>query len=315
MPVTFIGDYPDMTRFKTGFWSLDKALMDSGGNIGFPLRCMTEVYGPPGVGKSTWAYTIAAKIKLDGKIALADLEGLNKGFLEIVLNQAKFEGKLEFVNGEKDEDILDKLINIVEQDETTAGILDSVGAISPLGERDGDMGEANMGRRAKLMAVFSRKTIYTLRVKELPANIFLINHVQQLIGGKIGGSTTAGGDSKKYLSAVRIRLSNAERFDDGSYLLRGKVEKNRFGYGQGEFYMCCLAGVGFHEGLSAVFDCVSLGLAKRERTVKMGEDSYGFISTLFTKAHKGEEAVFEPFKLALQQVNLGTRVQSIEGEE
>lgn len=298
--INFEGVCPPLERFKTGFWSLDQSLRNAAGEVGFPLRAMVEVYGATGVGKSTWTYTLASRINPEGKIVLADLEGLDPDYLKQILLFSHFDGTVEFVNEEKDELILDKLIATIAQDNSSAGILDSVGAISPIGERDGEVGEANMGRRAKLMAVLSRKAIYTLRMKKNPANIFIVNHVQQLIGG-IAGTTTPGGDSKKYLSGIRIRLKNAERFEDGSYHVQGTVEKNRFGYGQKVFNMVCLAGKGYHEGLSAVVDCVALGIAKKERTIKMDENSYGFFSSLLEKARKDENDVFEIFKTKLNE--------------
>jgi RecA/RadA recombinase len=298
MSVTVLGNYPALTRCHTGFWSLDRALRNQRGDYGIPNRCMIEVYGAPGVGKSTWVYTVASKINPAKGIALADLEGLDPKYVTNVLEFANFNGSLEFIIEDSDEKTLDKLISVLSREDMCAGILDSVGAISPIAEREGDMGEAVMGRRAKLMAVLARKAIFTLRIKEEPSSMFLINHVQQLIGGM--GSTTSGGDTKKYMAAIRIRLSATERFDDGSHLVTGKIEKNRFGIGQQQFTMFYLGGKGFHQGLSAMFDCVTLGIAKRDRTIKIGDDSYGFISKTFEKANEGDEAFFLPFQEALK---------------
>lgn len=297
MAITILGNYPALTRCHTGFWSLDHALRNQRGDYGIPNRCMIEVYGAPGVGKSTWVYTIASKINPTKGIALADLEGLDPQYVQNVLEFSSFNGSLEFITEDSDEKTLDKLISVMSREDMCAGILDSVGAISPIAEREGEMGEAVMGRRAKLMAVLARKAIYTLRIKSEPSSMFLINHVQQLIGGM--GSTTSGGDTKKYMSAIRIRLSATERFDDGSHLVTGKIEKNRFGIGQQQFNMLYLGGKGYHQGLSAMFDCIALGLAKRERTIKLGEDSYGFISKVFEKAIEGDDAFFMPFQEAL----------------
>lgn len=299
--ITFEGICPPLERFRTGFWSLDQSLRNSAGDIGFPLRTIVEVYGATGVGKSTWTYSIASKINQGEKIALADLEGLDPEYLKTILENTGFHGTVEFIVDENDEKALEKLISSIAQDNTYAGILDSVGAISPVEERESEVGEAVMGRRAKAMATFSRKAIYQLRMKKNAANMFLINHVQQLIGGRISGTTTAGGDTKKYLAGVRIRLKDAERFDDGSYLVQGKIDKNRFGYEGKVFNMICLAGYGYHEGLSAVQDCILLGIAKKDRTIKMGEDSYGFFSSLLEKARQGDNEVFEIFKSKLEE--------------
>lgn len=301
MAIPFSGDVPkEVTRIQTGFWSFDRAMRDHNNMRGIPVPSMIEAYGHPGLGKSNFIYSIAARISGDKTVSIADLEGMNPAYLQEILTNIKYKGNIEFVSGDSDEKIVDKLNTVLSREDVAVGILDSVGAISPIGEREGDTGEANMGKRAKIMAVFSRKVLYTLRMKKLPSVLFLINHVSQVMGGM--GTTTPGGQTEKYLSAVRIHLYQEEKFDDGSYVIRGKIEKNRYGFSNTpytNFKACYLSGWGFHEGLSYVFDCEMLKLAKREKTVKLNGNSYGYISKLFAAAKAGDTAIFEPFKQAL----------------
>jgi RecA/RadA recombinase len=294
MPIKIVGNLPDLERKATGFWSFDQALKNSNGEIGLPQRTAIEVYGYEGVGKSTWCQDIASRINPEGTIVLGALETTDPKYVHQIMEYAGFSGILEVAGGETDEAFVTNLISIFSREDVQIGILDSVGAISPIAETDGDVGEANMGRRAHIMAQFSRRVQNLLRNKETPSTMFMISHLSQIIGGR--GSTTTGGEAKKFLCAERIRLSRAENFDDGSYLLQGKMEKNRWGVEDKIFQMFYLSGKGFHIGMSNVFDCITLGLAKRDRVIKIGDDGYGFLSKLIGQAQSGDEAVFIPFK-------------------
>ena len=298
MPITLVGKLPSIERVETGFWSLDRALQNGRGQRGFPLRTIIELYGYEGVGKSTFCWDISSRLKADGTVCVGALETLDPDYMKDIMENAGFHGTIEIASGDTDEDFVTNIANIMSREDVSVGILDSVGAISPISETQGDIGEANMGRRAHITAQFSRRMQNVLRNKENPSVVFIISHLSQIIGGR--GSETTGGTAKKFLASLRIRLRRVESFDDGSYLIEGKLEKNRWGVEDKTFQMCYLSGKGFHTGLSAVFDCVTIGVAKRERTVKMGENSYGFISKLFDQASKGEDAVFEPFKDALK---------------
>jgi RecA/RadA recombinase len=305
MPITLVGKLPSIERVQTGFWSLDRALQNGRGERGFPLRTIVELYGYEGVGKSTFCWDIASRLNPNGTVCVGALETLDPEYMQDIMRNAGFDGTIEIAKGDTDEEFVTHLATVIAREDVHVGILDSVGAISPIAEISGEMGEANMGRRAHITAQFSRRIQNVLRNKETPTVVFVIAHLSQIIGGR--GSETTGGTAKKFLASLRIRLRRVEGFDDGSYLIEGKLEKNRWGIEDKTFQMCYLSGKGFHTGLSAVFDCVTMGLAKRERVIKMGDDSYGFISKLFAQASDGQDAVFEPFKDALKAFDKETK--------
>jgi RecA/RadA recombinase len=311
MTIKFVGETIPITRVMTGFHSFDRAFINYDGDIGFPIRTVAEVYGPNHVGKSTFWYTLAAIIckSLGGKIALLDLEGFDHKFLETVLTYAGYEGEINLISLDTDEDELKELADSLGKG-YTVGILDSIGGIAPIGEIEGKLYEANMGRRGMLMARLSRRILHIQRKawydSKQSSIVLATNHQHLRMGGtydmlSAGPVVTPGGETKNYLSSVRILMRRKEKFPDGSYTVHGKVTKNKWGICFQEFDMFCLSGRGFHLGLSAMLDCVNLKLAKRVSggMVMIGKTKIAKLSTLVKKADDPE--IFEPFFEALEE--------------
>ena len=313
MTVNIIGDPPKVDRIITGLYSFDRAFGNKAGVIGFPIGTAIEISGPTFCGKSTLVFGLSGMIAAQNKtnIVLADFEGFDPDFLETILEQSKFSGDIQVVQKDKDEETLDTLLDILKKKDYSIGILDSIAAISPVSESTGDLGEANMGRRAKLMAQFSRKAVHQLRFSG--KSLFMINHVHPNLGSM--GTTTPGGETVKYLSAVRIRMKRKEEFKDQSYAIEGKVVKNRFGYRDKQFYIIMLAGTGIHLGLSAMYDCFLFGLAERGKIVKIDGKSHGYLKTFFEEAHKGNNQVFDPFHELIENAKSNNNIEPADDTE
>ena len=316
MTIKITGDYPDIQRIVTGFHSLDTALSNKN-SLGIPLT-IYDISGYSGVGKSTMVLSLAGMIAstLQKNIAISPIEELDKSLMTSVLEMQGFDGEVHILLDENDEKTIDALLTDIALEETTVGILDSVGAISPIAELEADsIADMNMGRRAMLMAKLSRHILHIQRFRKSPLSFFMISHLHAVIGGR--GSITSGGVVKNYLSKVRIRLSRKEDFEkDGSYILEGNVEKLSYGQGGRKFRIFCLAGRGLHAGLSAVVDCETLKLATRTNgVVKMNETSYGRITKLIEEAHAGNDKVFKPFITALKDTVVDTVSNDEEIEE
>jgi RecA/RadA recombinase len=302
--VTILGASVPVQRILTGLYSFDHAFINREGDIGFPIGKGVEIYGATFCGKSTITYGLAGIIAKEiGKdIALADFEGFDPKFLGVVLATAGFNGNIFCIQEEDDEDALDKLLSSLKEKKYGVGIVDSIGAISPVSEAEGSLGEANMGRRAFLMAQFTRKALKIMRSEE-PKTIFMINHAYPRIGGR--GLDTPGGEVKKYLSSIRISVKRKyikgkyEEYPDGSYIIEGTVVKNRWGLKDRVFNLFVLSGKGIHLGLTAMYDCINLGTAKRDRTIKIGDNSFGTMKECVQQAHNGNDDFFEPFVLCL----------------
>lgn len=316
--INILGDAPPVQRLVTGLWSFDHAFENSKGEVGFPLGKGIEVYGPTNCGKSTIVYGLAGiTATAQGKdIALADLEGFDPNFLTTVLTNAGFAGNVQYIARDDDEEVLDTLVVFLRNKAYSVGILDSIGAVSPISEQEGAIGEANMGRRAKIMAQFTRKCLKILRQPDAPT-IFMINHVYPRIGGL--GSSTPGGEVKRYLVTIQIQVKRRfykgkyEEYPDGSYLIEGTVTKNRWGYKDRKFLLFVLSGKGIHKGMTAVFDGIELGLVDRKKVISIGDTKFGYLKNLVEQAQAGNDAFFEPFFELLRGAN--AKLENIESEE
>lgn len=306
--IKITGETPEFKRVQTGWYSFDHALSDQT-EIGYPLGQIAEIYGANGVGKSTFVHSLSFVLARETKsnIAVADFEGLNVKLLTANAELQGFDGELYRIQDVKDETILDELLKSLKDKKKhySVGIVDAVGSISPVSEAEGNLGDANMGRRALLMGQFSRKANHIL-INNPYKSMILINHRHPLIGTGFGFSTP-GGETKKYSASIRIqvarmRLKNKEEvFPDGSYILKGTITKNRWGLEKRDFHVFVLAGKGVHKGLSAFYDGAILGLVNRERTIKIGDQNFGYLKDLIAHAQANDEEYFKPFYDVLEK--------------
>jgi recombination protein RecA len=311
--------------FRSKWHSFDKAFENlQSHEIGFPLRGLVEIYGQPMSGKTSLAVSLSAKIALskDAKkasaISIADIEGTPTELFRTVLESAGYENGIVYLHNEGvDEDNLDEMLDDVESGLATVGILDSLGAVSPIAEVQGTLKDANMGRRALVAAKFSRRVLRHFREQGKEGDVIIFtNHVQQIIGGM--GSTTPGGDAKKYACKVRIGIkrSNAigkkkiEIPDNVGWMVEGTVAKNSNGVSGRTFSLFIIGGKGVHAGLTAVLDCVRYKLATFERTIKLGEESMGYLRDMLEEKYD-----FKPFYKALEAAPVDDTVLSEPEEE
>ena len=173
-----------------------------------------------------------------------------------------------------------------------------------------------MGRRAFLVAQFARKGLKLLREPD-PRTIFMINHAYPVIGGR--GLTSPGGEVKKYLASIRIQVKRKyvsggyEEYPDGSYVILGQVVKNRWGLKDRTFHLFVLSGKGISKELTAVYDCLVMKLAKKDRVIKIGDQSFGYLKNIVDEARVGNTDFFQPFFELLSQHTEETEI--IEDQE
>ena len=300
MTVTFLGEEKKTHRVLTGFYTFDRAFRNRKGVIGFPVRGMCQVSGYSGVGKSTLVYALSGIVasQLNKNIALADLEEhFDPVFMGTVLENVGYSGTVYNAKGLLDHEKLTDMLDQLKNKEYAVGIVDSIGAISPVSEAEGGLEDSNMGRRAMLVAKLARKAIKLGSQKDEPLVMFATNHIHQIIGGR--GTISSGGVVKDYLSTTQLRISIKETFDDGSSLIGGKVDKNSFGFGKRTFFLFNLAGYGIHAGLTAMYDCIMLGIAKSDRTITLGDKKFGYAKKIIEAAE--DQEMFEPFINALKE--------------
>ncbi len=325
MTVKFEGQTPEIVRVPTGLYTLDHIALSFQGSHGMPLRSLYEIFGRPGSGKSSLAYYLAGRVRSPGRILIADLEAnMNKDYTVSSILQAGFEGTVQATDyrdakgkpRSHEEQIQELADRLLEDEDVTSGILDSLGMFSPIPEQGKDLGEANMGVRAKRTADFARRVANKLLLAPLPKAVFVVNHIHDVIGGR--GHTTPGGETLKYMANVRLWVYRVETFKDGSFCSEIKVEKLKYGGAniKRKGLMVVIPGIGVSPEMTAVMDCVQLELAERGTTVKMDildvksgkfkSTSMGFLEkNLIEWAKTHETKKFEPFYEALAKYSDG----------
>lgn len=299
----------DVRRIRTGLFSVDMA-HGFQGNLGVTLNGIHEFYGRQETGKSTLAYYLAGCLDQKGKVVLIDLENsINPDYVPVAMSQSGFSGKIKVVNFvERKKDITtarphEKLAtegaDLLRDLDVTALVLDSVGLFQPIQEREGEIGEAIMGKRAKAVAQFVRRCETWLLEQALAGHykaVFIVNHVLSRMGGR--GHYSPGGDTKDFAFSSRNWMYRVDsQFPDGCFQAEIKLEKLRWGgtHKDRKGIVFIIPGLGVARGMTAMLDCVRLGLAKRGNVVKIGSKSMGRISKLIEHEREGNMNKFNPF--------------------
>jgi len=316
----FVGKGHLTTRTVTGFRSLDLAFPQFSKTgeikIGIPNNLPTLVYGFKGIGKSLFTTSLAGIIAQEQKkdIALRSIEGFDREWSSQQLEAVGFQGQVRLAEGDENEEYnIDKLLNFMRDESVAVGILDSVAAIQPEAEVNAkSVVEIQMGRRAQITNKLFRHVTNIPFWRESPLAFFAITHEYKAYS-QYEKSTKPGGDGKQYLSRVHIKLSREKWsqdtgyvLEDGSFIVKGIIEEFNYGKKGGVFSLFVLGDHGLHRGMSAVWDCLRYGIAKKKGgKVVFGENSIALGATLkelLEDARTGKNAIFQPFIDALQNV-------------
>jgi recombination protein RecA len=267
--------HANVTWLSTGVVSLDLAL---GG--GLPLGRMAEVFGPESSGKSTLALHIVAEAQRAGLYtAYIDSEhAMDPTYAEALGVDT---GKLLFSQPDNGEQALEIVDLLLDSGESGVIIVDSVAALTPRAEIEGEMGDAHVGLHARMMAQALRKL--NSKTNEAKVLIVWINQLREKIGVIYGSpEVTPGGRALKFYSSVRLDVRRTETVREAgeatSNKTRVKVVKNKCAvpFRQAEFEIQFGHGVDkFKDMLNAGIDLGVVDKAGSWLTLPSGERAQG----------------------------------------
>ncbi|PKQ65123.1 recombinase RecA [Labilibaculum filiforme] len=286
----------DIATISTGSLSLDMAL----GVGGLPRGRIIEIYGPESSGKTTLAiHAIAEAQKAGGIAAIIDAEhAFDRSYAErlgvdtenLLISQPD--------NGEQALEIADQLIRSSAIDII---VIDSVAALTPKAEIEGEMGESKMGLQARLMSQALRKL--TANINRTNTTCIFINQLREKIGVMFGNpETTTGGNALKFYSSVRLDIRRIGQIKDGDEVngnhTRVKVVKNKVAppFRKAEFDII------YGEGISKTGEIIDLGV-----TYNVIKKSGSWFSYGETKLGQGREGVR---KLLIDNVELAEELEA-----
>lgn len=258
----------DVDAIPTGCLSLDIAL----GIGGIPRGRVIEIFGPESSGKTTLAQHVVAEVqKMGGIAAFVDAEhALDPLYAEKIGVNIK---DLIISQPDSGEQALEIVETLVRSNAVDVVVVDSVAALVPQKEIEGDMGDQHMGLQARLMSQALRKL--TGAISRTNTVVIFINQIRNKIGVFFGNpETTTGGNALKFYSSVRIEIRRAAQIKQGENIIGNRVKVKVVKNKVAAPFRTCEFDIMYNEGISLAGDILDSGVDYD--VIKKSGNSYSF---------------------------------------
>ncbi len=289
----------NVEAIPTGSISLDLAL----GVGGIPKGRIIEIYGPESSGKTTLTlHMIAEAQKRGGLAAFIDAEhALDPDYARKI--GVKLEDLL-ISQPDSGEQALDIAETLVRSNALDLIVIDSVAALTPRAEIEGEMGASHMGLHARLMSQALRKL--TGIISKSNTTVIFINQIRMKIGVMFGNpETTTGGNALKFYASVRVEVRRSAQIKEGDKIIgnrtKAKIVKNKVAapFKVAEFDIM------YNEGISAAGDILDTGLALG--VVEKNGNSYSFEDIKFGVGRETAKAFLRENPEVMKKVDTALR--------
>ncbi|HLC89581.1 MAG TPA: recombinase RecA [Patescibacteria group bacterium] len=264
----------EVAAVSTGCLSLDLAL----GVGGVPRGRIIEIFGPEASGKTTLAQHIVAEVqKVGGVAAFVDAEhALDPEYAKKIGVNIK---DLLISQPDTGEQALEIVETLVRSNGVDVVVIDSVAALTPKAEIEGEMGDSHMGLQARLMSQALRKLAGI--ISKTNTMVIFINQIRHKIGIFFGNpETTTGGMALKFYSSVRIEVRRAAQIKQGERIIGNRVKTKIVKNKVAPPFVACEFDIMYNEGISISGDALDTGVIyevinKSGNTYSFGENKLG----------------------------------------
>ncbi len=258
----------NVDAIPTGCLSLDIAL----GIGGIPRGRIIEIYGPESSGKTTLAQHIVAEVqKMGGTAAFVDAEhSLDPEYAKKIGVNVD---DLLISQPDTGEQALEIVETLVRSNAVDVIVIDSVAALTPKAEIEGDMGDTHMGLQARLMSQALRKL--TGIISKTKTSVIFINQIRMKIGVMFGNpETTTGGTALKFYSSIRIEIRRSAQIKQGDQIIGNRVKVKIVKNKVAPPFKTCEFDIMYNEGISIAGDILDLGV--KYSIIKKSGNTYSY---------------------------------------